>query len=682
MTQRTMHRRRFLQLSGATTAAVVLAACGGPEPEVITEEPAAAPAAEEEAPAQTVMEDAEAPSQYSESPRLAEMVANGDLPPVTERLPVSPLVLPRESIGEYGGLVRQIHLDPSSFVSQYGWFSERMLTYSDQDLKTIKSNLFASWEISDDATHYTFHLHEGMRWSTGDLVTTGDVDFWWNSVATHPEVASSVWWVYRHGGENMVLDIHDDYSFSVTFAAPFGNFPAYLTRRIQGDFLLPSNYLKQFHADFADEDDLAAMLEESEYETWVQLLSNVRSGRSVWGTRPNSPEYPMLSAWIVDQEPQQGLVLMKRNPYYWKVDTSGQQLPYVEDLRIDFVANHDIATQKTIQGELDYVGPHDVSIARYPLYKENEPTQHYQVMDYTSCMTDRYTLYPCHTLTEDLVLREIVQHPNFVKALNVAIDREEINQNLFFGLAKMGQLAPMPNSQYYEPKYAQNWSQYDPDLANQLLDDMGLTERNGDGFRLRPDGDVLKFNIEHAGPRVGVATHEFTEIVVTFWREVGIEASTKEIQISLYNERWSQGLVHCGCWHADRCTDTLLPVEMRWFIPTNIGQGGPAPEWGRWFRSNGQDGEEPPAAIQTLYDHYNTMNTVIDDAERVAAGKKIFDWLADNPLAVGSVSESPAPLIFPKTMRNLPAAGKPVGWDTYGISTYHPEAFYYEGGVS
>ena len=125
----------------------------------------------------------------------------------------------------------------------------------------------------------------------------------------------------------------------------------------------------------------------------------------------------MLSAWIVDKEPQQGLVLMMRNPYYWKVDTSGQQLPYVEDLRIDFVANHDIATQKTIQGELDYVGPHDVSIARFPLYKENEPNQHYQVMDYVSCMTDRYTLYPNHTLTEDPVLQDIVRHPNFVKAV-------------------------------------------------------------------------------------------------------------------------------------------------------------------------------------------------------------------------------------------------------------------------
>ena len=136
-------------------------------------------------------------------------------------------------------------------------------------------------------------------------------------------------------------------------------------------------------------------------------------------------------------------------------------------------------------------------------------------MDYVSCMTDRYTLYPNHTLTEDPVLQDIVRHPNFVKALNVAIDREEINQNLFFGLAKMGQLAPMPNSQYYKPAYAEAFAQFDPAMANQLLDDMGLTERNGDGFRLRSDGEVLKFNIEHAGPRVGVATHEFTEIVVT-----------------------------------------------------------------------------------------------------------------------------------------------------------------------
>jgi hypothetical protein len=74
------------------------------------------------------------------------------------------------------------------------------------------------------------------------------------------------------------------------------------------------------------------------------------------------------------------------------------------------------------------------------------------------------------------------------------------------------------------------------------------------------------------------------------------------------------------------------------------------------------------------------MNTTADDAERVELGQKIFDYLAETPLSIGSVLECPAPLIFNKNMRNLPWAKAPVGWDSYGISTYHPEAFFYEGG--
>jgi peptide/nickel transport system substrate-binding protein len=680
MFERKIRRREFLKLSAVATAGAVLAACAGPEPEILDPVEAVAPVAPE-APVQVEIEVGEAPSQYSESPRLAEMVARGELPPVDERLPRVPMVLPREEIGEYGGLVRMIHLDPASFVSQYGWFAERCLSYSDQDLKTLIPSMYDSWEVSDDARTYTMHLREGMRWSDGEPVTTADVDFWWNDVLRNTEITSQVPWYYRLGGSPMEVEIIDDYTFKVTHAVPFGNFPAYLTRRIQDEFgLMPSHYLKRFHKEYVSEDELEALMKADEMENWVQMFNNKRDARIVWGTRPTSPEYPMLSAWIVDQEPQQGLVLLKRNPYYWRVDQAGQQLPYLEDLRVDFAARHEIVTQKIIQGELDYVGPHDVSIARYPLYKENEERQNYQVMDYLSCMTDRYTLYPNHTQPEDPVLQEIVRHPNFVKALSVAIDREEINENLFFGLAKMGQLGPMPNSQYYKEEYGQAWAQYDTELANQLLDEMGLDQRNSDGFRLRPDGQVLAFNIEHAGPRVGVATAEFTEIVSTFWNEIGIQSTTKEIQISLYNERWNQGLVHCGCWHADRCTDLLLPIEMRWYIPTDIGQGGCAPLWGQWFTSGGTLGEEPPEEIKTLFDHYHTMNSVIDDAERVAAGQKIFDWLAETPLAIGTVLESPAPLLFPKTMRNLPRPKVPVGWDSYGISTYHPEAFFYPGG--
>jgi peptide/nickel transport system substrate-binding protein len=385
----------------------------------------------------------------------------------------------------------------------------------------------------------------------------------------------------------------------------------------------------------------------------------------------------MLSAWKVKEIPQPGLVIMDRNPYYWKIDQAGNQLPYIDTLRIDLVTSTEGVSMKTIQGEVDYVGVHDVSIARYPLYKENEENGNYIVGDYVSTMIDRYALYPNHTLPEEPELEEIVRHPNFVKALSVAIDRDEMNESLFFGLARMGQNAPQPISSYYKPKYAEAWAQYDPDLANQLLDEMGLDERDSDGWRLRPDGEPLKFNIEHAGPRVGVATHEFTEMVVTFWREVGIDATTKEIQDSLYWERMVQGLVHCGVWHEASNTDMLLPIEMR-HIPIHQGHNTSAPLWAQWWLSGGVEGEEPPEDMRKLYDLYDQMQITTDDDERIALGQQIFDALAETPISIGVVVECPLPLIFNKHLRNLPRPKSPIGWDTYEISTFHPEAFFFD----
>jgi len=684
MVTRKLKRREFLHLSAAAALGAVATACAGPTPEVIEKE---VTRAVEKQVTQVVEKQVtvEVPKERGEPPALAEKVAAGTLPPVADRLPVEPVVLGgREAIGTYGGEVRMIHFDPVWFVSQYGWFAERMLAYSDLDLRTIVPNVFESWEIEENGKSFTFYLRKGMKWSDGQPVTTEDVDFWWNDVAINEQLSSGVAWQYRHGGEPLKLAILDDYSFKITFAAPFGNFPAYLTRWHMGDWLVPKHYLKQFHAKYEDEAKLDSMATTLQLEGWEQLFLNKNGwGIAIWQGPDNVTEYPSLSAWVIVEKPEEGLFLWDRNPYYWKVDQAGNQLPYLDNIRIDYVASHEIVTMKIIQGELDYVGPHDVSIARYPLYKENEPGNNYIVSDYLSCMTDRYTLYPQHNLPEDAVLEKLVNHPNFVKALSVAIDRDEINQSLFFGMARMGQLGPMPSSKYYKEKYGTAWAQYDRDLANRLLDEMGLDKRDGDGFRLRPDGQRLKFNIEHSGPRVGVATHQFTEMVVTFWREVGIDATTKEIQSALYDQRIEGGLIHCGVWHADRCSDLLLPIEMRWYIPTEVGQAGPAQLWARWFRAADKEEEglvEPPDEIKKLFDHYFVMNTTTDENERVAAGQKIFDYLAENPLSIGSVLESPAPLIFNKNMRNLPRPKVPIGWDSYGISTYHPEGFFYEGG--
>jgi peptide/nickel transport system substrate-binding protein len=304
-------------------------------------------------------------------------------------------------------------------------------------------------------------------------------------------------------------------------------------------------------------------------------------------------------------------------------------------------------------------------------------------------MIDRYVLFPNHYMvledgTPDTVMNEIVNKPEWVQALSVAIDRAEVNETLYYGMARVGQIAPMPTSKYYKSAYGEAWAQYDPDLANQLLDSIGLDKRDSEGFRLRPDGQRLTYMIEHCGIRVGESTGKYTEMVTTYWRDIGIEATTKEITQALYNERMTGNLVQCGIWHSDRCTDMLLHIQPEWFIPTgDAAQGTCAPAWVAWFNAADRTAPEliqPPDEIKALYGYFDQMTSVVSEDERVSWGQKIFDYLAEKPLEIGLVLECPTPLLFNKNLRNLPRPKSVVGWDTYGLSTYFPEAFYFEGG--
>ncbi len=549
--------------------------------------------------------------------------------------------------------------------------------------------MLESWEASEDGSTYTLHLREGMKWSDGVPVTTEDVDFWWNDWAT----VEGLGWVGQAfaGIQNQrpTLEFVDDYTFRVKFGYPLGAFPLLLTRHPGGypgeGPLMPKHFLKDYHIKYAGEEALKKMMEELGVDTWEQVLNRFTGwGVNTWQFPTYAKGFPTLAPWIPVDYPQEGLIIFERNPYYWKVDMLGNQLPYIDTHRLEYLASTELMNMKMIAGELDWLGMHDVTIANYPLYKENEARSNYVIGDYLSCMTDRYVLFPRHTLPEDPVLEEIVNHPNWVKALSVAINREELNEVLFFGLARMGQLAPMPNSKYYKEKYGTAWAQYDPDLANRLLDEMGLDKRDSEGYRLRPDGKRLTYAIEHCGIRVGASVHAFTEMVCTYWREIGIEATTKEIDEALYNQRMSADQIHVGVWHADRCTDMLLPIQMQWYVPTgDPHQGGASAAWQRWYAAVDKTAEgiiEPPEAIKQLFAWVDEMRTVVDEDERVAIGQKIFDYLAENPLSIGIVLESPCPLIMNKNLRNVPRPKVPIGWDTYGINTYHPAAFFFEGG--
>jgi len=705
MKSKVLTRREFLHLTTAAALGAAVTACAAPTPQIIREtvevEKIVRETVEVEVEKQVEVEKVvertvevvvEVPEGRGEPPMLEALVAAGQLPPVDERLPMSPFVVGgRDAIGVYGGEVRQIHHDTVWSVSTYDWLSDRLVLYSDSDLRTLVPNMLESWEASDDGKTFTLHMRKGMKWSDGAPLTSEDVDFFFHDWAKVDGLGWGPGPAFSGTkGRWAEIEIIDDYTFRATYEYSYGIFPHVLTRHMggfpgEGPFM-PKHFLKDYHIEYAGEAAIEKMKAELGLETWQQVLNRFAGqwGMNTWQFPEYAKDFPTLAPWIPVAYPAEGLILFERNPYYWKVDLMGNQLPYIDTLRLDYMASVETMNLRAIGGELDWLGMHDVTIARYPLYKENEDRGRYVVGDYLSCMTDRYVLFPRHTLPSDPVLEEIVNHPNWVKALSVAIDREEINESLFYGLARMGAQSPMPMSKYYKPAYGNAYAQYDPALANQLLDEMGLDQRDSAGYRLRPDGKRLGYYIEHAGIRVGASVHDFTEMVTTYWREIGIEATTKEIDESLYNERMLADEIHCGIWHADRVTDMLMPLEMGWFLPVqNAAQGSMSAAWISWFQATDKEAEgltQPPDRVKQLLEWHDQMKEVVSEDERVAIGQKIFDDLAENPMVIGTVLESPCPVLYNKNMRNMPRPKMPIGWDTYGVNTYHPAAFYFEGG--
>ncbi len=703
---RFLKRRDFLKVSSLAVLGAAAAACAPAAPPA-TEVPATqTPVVVEKVVTQQVevQVTVEVPTKRVEPPMLADLVKAGTLPPVDERLPETPVVVGgRDSIGVYGGEIRMIHFDPVWTVSNYDWMSERLLHYSDIDLRTIVPNIFEAWTVSEDGTTFTFKMRKGLKWSDGQPVTTEDVRYFIEDVWFNKDLNGAPMWQLRFDGKantvNAKLDVADDFNFTLTYAAPFGALPAHLTRWEIGNWpsiLGPSKYYKQYHPKYTDQAKLDQMAKDNKLDTWVQLY-NQRCGPSQWGLgywqMPDwmkTTPYPTLSPWVLKDMPGSGLFTLERNPYYWKIDLSGNQLPYIDSMRLDYITTTDAAKLKLAQNELDAMGMHDVTMAEYPFYKDNEAKGNFQVMDYISCMSDRDVFFPQHVIfledgtTRDTVLEEIVNHPDFVKALSMAIDRDEINQSLLFGTARMGQLSPMPSSKYFKEKYASAWAQFDKAAANKLLDGMGLDKTNAQGIRLRKDGKPLTYVIEQGGLRVGPLTPKVSEMIASYWRDIGIDATSKEVDSSLLQNRMNNGQVHCTVWHADRCTDMLLPLEMHWYIPTAGGQGGASSKWAAWWAAADKTAAgliEPPDQIKKYYDLFAQMTSTTNEDDRVKFGQQIFDGLAETPLAIGLILECPAPLIFNKNMRNLPRPKATMGWDTYGNSTYHPEAYFYEGGT-
>jgi len=659
-------RREFIRLSALTTAGVVVAACAGGEGASVTQEEAAPPAAEAGAQAEAAADMA----QGKEAPALAELVAQGELPPLDERLPIEPMVIPVvEEIGQYGGTWRRAFLGPADAQNIERIQHDRFLEF-DTDGFTIIPHVAQSWEITEEGRVVTFTLREGMKWSDGQPFTADDVLFWYEDKILNDELSPAKPSWMRIGGELGTVEKVDDYTVRFSFSQPYPLILEFLAQ--QGHFggqqvYLPKHYLTQFHPNYASEEELQQQLEESGFEQWFQLF-NQRADPT------QNPDCPVVTAWKVESAITTQRMVLTRNPYSWKVDPEGNQLPYIDEIALDFVDNIDIVNLRAIEGALDMQARH-ILINNYPVLIESAEQGDYRVLRWQNAGGTDAGLMFNQTYDSDPAIGELLANKDFRIALSYAIDREEINQSAFLGLGEARQMVPPPDSPLYPgDDYAYRYVEYDPDQANAILDSLGLDQKNDEGMRLLPDGQELTISLAAVpafGPWVDVG-----ELVASYWSDVGVNVALDVQERSLHYERMRANELQVAIWNVGGAEHPF--TYPYWTMPyADISRIGPLA--GVWYQSAGQNGVEPTGDLRRVLDLTEQAKGASAE-EQVELGQEIFRLNADNVWTIGTVGLSPMVMgivVVKNNFRNVPeTAFNTVVAQTPGSA--RPEQFFFK----
>lgn len=603
---------------------------------------------------------------YNEAPILAEKVRNGELPPVAERLPENPLVIQvYEEIGQYGGEIYVGAANPRGFGTDLHVTGFEPPLAFNMDA-TVGPNVIENWYYSEDFMTATLHIRKGIRWSDGAPLTADDMLFWWNDEVYNKELVESI---YITEFQDTKLEKIDDYTVKFTFSKPFPNFDYSLAKQwgYLGYWFRPAHFLKQYHPSYTDRDKLMEAAKAAGFDTVRAYYYSIAG----WSAKPIYPGIPTLIAYkLVEARPDYWV--WDRNPYYWKVDEAGNQLPYLDRIVVKRIENVETLQGQILSGQID-IEVWSTSLDNYPLYRQNEAAGGYRTLLWQS---DRgaEVMYMLNLTVKDPVLREIFNDVRFRRALSVAIDRDEINELLYFGRAVIRQMTLHPTSKYYDPAWEMAYAQFDPAMASKLLDDMGLAKRDSDGFRLRPDGKRLAITIEY-WPEEPATKSPMSELVKEYWENVGIQVALKPQDRSLNAQRAEANEIDVNVWHGGGVSDASWPFAVG-LVPALPHKGiSWAPEWGLWKTSNGTEGMEPTEEGKRLFDLGDRFFATDSEDEKAAIAHEIWQMQADNVWMIGTVGLAPYPIIVRQNLRNVPEVGVFSG-DFLWLHGYHPEQFF------
>lgn len=582
-------------------------------------------------------------SAFNESPNLAKLVKDGRLPSVDQRLPQAPLVVkPVDQVGLYGGEWRRAYTGLSDLVGVRRVLYDPLVRWT-PDYK-IAPNLAKKWEVDETGRIFTFHLVEGIKWSDGAPFTSDDIMFYFEDILLNSELTSTPPnWLSSDGTPPKAKKI-DDYTFTVEFEKPYSLFIDQLACP-QGMELVtkPKHYLKQFHKKYADPEKLEQLMASRNASTWVKLFLDASSLRQALFV---SDKMPSLCAWITKVPAPAKRFVMERNPYYWKVDTSGNQLPYIDTVVHELQAEAKTIVLKAIAGEIDMQGRHLGGMQNSVLLLASAANGNFRLVPKTSTASVGVLLAP-NLNHKDPVMREILGDPRFRKAISHAVNRAEINKIVCRGKGVSRQAAPLPESDFFSASYEKAYLEHDPVKAAAYLDEMGL-KVGRDGKRTRSDGKPVQMSLDVSISVPGWV--DTAEIVASNMKAIGIETEVKSETMELFRQRTQNAAHEIAIWPGDGGIECLL--EPRWYFPFN-SESLNAPMYAQWFQSGGKKGEEPPADIKEMMQTFNEILSTVSSERRKELFARILAMNEKNLYVIGLVHDPPDYYVVSKNMINV-----------------------------
>ena len=617
--------------------------------------------------------------EFSENPeiiRLNSMITgNGALADVATRLPEEPLVVvPYNNIGQYGGQFNALSNATESGTSDF--LSVRhvnLFRYSD-DLQTLVPNVAKSWSWNDDFTQLIVYLRKGHKWSDGTPFTASDIVFWYNNLMMDSNINPEPKDYALAGGLPMTVEAPSETTVRFTLAAPKpGLLETFSFTYVQP--YQPRHFFASFHPALDPHADANAQA--LGYENGYDFIK-AYYGNSDWMDTPSPmlnagdrlaqlPAHtaPTLESHILVEETNEGRHYVA-NPYFFQVDTTGNMLPYISELAESYVPDSEVQLLKLINGKVDYKSQ-GLSLASASALIENRDKGDYIIDIKPSISSPTITF---NVTSENLERREIFNEVRFRTAMSLAIDRNHLNEVTSFGLGVPIQyigFSPRPN--YIDKEWSSHAASFDPKQANQLLDEIGLVDQDGDGVRDLPSGkpfvlDWLFATQEFSG--------QFVELVARDWGNVGVRVRAREVSLDKFRALQSANKLDVLLWSKGQPANSVLGDSEIWLPPFDgyfdVRTGM---LWAEYINSEGANGVQPPAWVGELKKQLDDFQSSRPNSEAfIAAARNMVEIMTGQLLFIGTVN-APALIYRSKKMRNFPEF-KTQSYEFYRTYPYRP----------